>query len=818
MNAPSRPRFRRPTLGLQLLVAFTCAALLPLLLLGYAQLMSWQESEEAHADRETLLSSTSLAREIGGMLEARAEIVRTLAAELSATPELSRQALEALTDRFLRASPGFYVMEIADPSGMAIGGALHDAQGTRPVHGTSYADREYVKRIQSGADFAASSMLRSKLTGRPAIILAARVPGADGGLRAIVLAGVDLSLVELAVTRVTLAAPGLFSVISDASGSVVAADSSSALAVLDKTGERELFAPPTGPEPERRHGDFAGQARRGVVSRIQSNVVDWSALCSWPEELVQARARSVAHMTLAVVLGALILGLGLAIGLARLVGGPVAKLAGVVAAIGHGDLHVRLEPPDFWYGQELCELSSAIEETLFRLHALLRQIAQTALALSDVTHKLGAESTNLLRESQEQQRAVRHGSGAIVQMADSIAGVSSGTRDLSQVASETSASLSSLDLQIAQIAGSIKALTETIDAAGKEVDEMGEQVDATASTAAELATNVVGTTESVDTLAHSIEGVIVSAAQSEKLAQEAIVAAEAGRSAVDATIGASHQIQESFDRVQQVVEGLASRSEAIWNVVRMIDEVTRATQLLAINASIIASQAGEHGKSFAIVADRVKELAQETVSSTREIEKLIDSVQGDIQQAVQAVAYGQETVLAGKQRSDEAGRRLQLIIASSSEAERQVREIGGAMSVHSDGLRQVRLAISDVSGITRRLDVATSAQRQAQQGMTVAIERARKVGRQVEASTTAQKGSSHAMAAAVREITERLKGVAAASQSQHDERARIELSLGTFQGASHISVERAHQIDAVTATLRARLSELERQLKAFRFD
>jgi septation ring formation regulator EzrA len=92
------------------------------------------------------------------------------------------------------------------------------------------------------------------------------------------------------------------------------------------------------------------------------------------------------------------------------------------------------------------------------------------------------------------------------------------------------------------------------------------------------------------------------------------------------------------------------------------------------------------------------------------------------------------------------------------------------------------------------------------------------VGRQVEQSTAAQTAASHAIAEAVRAMTERLRAVASASQSQHSERARIEHSLGTFQGASHTGVERARQIDSVAATLRARLAELERQLKAFRFD
>jgi len=805
----------RPSLRVLLFALFTCAATLPALLLGAFQVQAWLESESARADRETLLASTSLAREVTRFLDARAEAVRALALELGADEDVSHTAVERATARFMRVFSGFYGIRVTDLEGTSLGASPVEQSAPRSV----YLERDYFRRIVAGADFAVSDMLRSKAYGRPAIILAAAVRDHQGRRIGVVVAGVDLTMVEHAIQRVVGAAPGLAGAVLDESGQLIASAGAAHWQPLDKLGELPLFRAPTAELPERRLGlDRDGQQYRGTSVRIASSLVNWSAFTRWPEALVKERGERALRQMGAFAMGGLGLSVLMALVLARAVAAPLGRLSALVEGIGRGELHRRPDPPRRWYPREFTRFAISISETLAWLDALLQEIGRTASAVSHATQRLRGDSTNLVRESQGQAHAVSHGSGAIVKLTDSIAHVSQSTRDLSRAAGETSASLTNLDGQILQIADHLQTLTHTIEHASSEVEQMGRQVSSTSESTSELAENVQRTATSVETLGTSIEHVATSAAESERLAKEAIVAAEAGRLAVEETIGATREIQESFSAVDAAVQGLAGRSEAIGQVVRVIDEVTRATELLSINASIIASQAGEHGRSFGIVAGRVKELALETGSSTRAITSLVESVQADIEQAVRAVQQGQQTVQKGEQRSSEAGRRLRLIIESSGEAEGQVRQIAQATRQQSSGLRNVRQALSEVNRATAQIESNTLGQRHAQQQMATAVEQVRRVGQEVRRSTELQTTESHAIADAVRSMTARLAAIANASATQSDDRARIQQSLGTFEGALRTGVARARQIDEVVSTLSARLEELERQLRLFRLE
>jgi methyl-accepting chemotaxis protein len=808
----------RVTLRTQLLLALGCMASLPVVLLGVVQAQSAAAAAADLADRETLLASTSLAREVGYLIEAQASVTRTFAGEVGASGRLDGDVRGWRAEQYLNTFPGLYGAMILDRDGRTTGGAVVEpGSAPKAAIGLFYGDRTWVKDVENGAAFSAE-LVRSRLSGRPAISFAAPVVDRTGKRLGLVALGIDLDPVQRALERVTEAAPGLATVILDSSGRVVAAAGSERLAPLENLAHVSLYETPGSAVARRLGKSETGELRRGTAVLVQTGVVHWWVTTTWPQAAVRQRALKALLTMFGFALGALGLGLGAAIFLARAIAQPVTRLSNLLASIGSGDLRVRTERAKGWYPRELVALISAIDGMLGQLHPLVAQLRRAVVAIAEVTVRLQQASARMVGDSHDQHQAVHRSSGAIVQIGDSISSVGNGVQSLSKTASEAIQSILSIDRQIDRIAGNLHTLGETIDGAAMEGSHMDQQVGAVAQSALQLSQNVERTSGSLKLLTESIQHVVTSAEQGEALAHDALAAAKAGRGAVDETIESIREIQARFGAVGEAVLRLARRSEAIGNVVLVIDEVTRATRVLAINASIISSDAGELGTGFSVVADRVRAMASETAASTSQITSLIASVQSDIRQAVKAVESGQETVRTGERRSTEAGSRLRAIIESTGEAGKTAQEIARASRDQAMRVDMVAAAVTAVQHATDRISSAADAQRQAQERVGLAIAKVRSVGDDVRTSTQAQQRDSRSMTAAVRAMTSRLQSIAESSEAQGLQRNRIQGALGIFEGAAQGSVEHARQLGAVMHTLSDRLDQLQKHLGAFRVE
>jgi twitching motility protein PilJ len=489
-----------------------------------------------------------------------------------------------------------------------------------------------------------------------------------------------------------------------------------------------------------------------------------------------------------------------------------------VEAIGLGDLRGRATRQGRLSPRELVHLEQSIAGMLAQLKAVIVQLGRTVIALRAVTEQLHDTSAQMIGDSRSQQEAVRKSSLAIVQMSDANAHVGTSLRGLWDTASSTTSAIVDLDRQIDRIAGSLRQLGTTIADAMQCVDQMQQQVIAIGANAGILSHRVGNTNTSLRGLAGSIEGVAGRAEHGRQLARNALSAAEAGREAVDETIIATHEIERRFLAIEEAVRSLASRSEAIGDVANVIEEVMRAIRLVGINASIIASAAGEQGKGFGVVVERVRSMAADTAHATDRITKLVGSVRSDISRVVEAMQHGQHIVEVGAKRSAEAGVRLQAIIESSSEAEQTTHQIAVAMQEHAREVRVVLTALGEVAHATEHIQAAVETQRETQRSMGEAIERVRTVGAEVRDSTRAQQTQSETMTSSVRSMTNRFKAIAESVEAQGQDRGRIEGSLAVFEGASRGSVERAKELGQVVDALSERLDRLERELGAFQVD
>ena len=181
--------------------------------------------------------------------------------------------------------------------------------------------------------------------------------------------------------------------------------------------------------------------------------------------------------------------------------------------------------------------------------------------------------------------------------------------------------------------------------------------------------------EEVSSEAVERRSVDTSAETTAKLSRDVVEKAEVGHTKVRQTIDGMEAIQQATATAERVIRGLGVRTHEIGGILDVIDDVADETNLLALNAAIIAAQAGEQGKAFSVVADEIKELADRVLASTKEIGELIRSVQEESENAIGAIEAGTRSVRDGVDLSVESGRTLEEITEASRESGMRIGEI-----------------------------------------------------------------------------------------------------------------------------------------------
>jgi methyl-accepting chemotaxis protein len=228
-----------------------------------------------------------------------------------------------------------------------------------------------------------------------------------------------------------------------------------------------------------------------------------------------------------------------------------------------------------------------------------------------------------------------------------------------------------------------------------------------------------------------------------------IVSQNAG-SAHTATLAAQSSAVEALEFVQDLIRGmdhirlqvqggerrlraLGDRSHEIGSIVETIGTISSRTDLLALNASIESVRAGEHGRGFAIVADEVRSLAEQTAQATREVAGLIQSVQFETQEAIDMMAEEHSQIEAEVKRVKSAGDALEQISRTTSDSATRVGEISQTAQ------RQLHLTQEVVIAMERISDVARTSRNHAE-GMKWTTKSLTKMARQLENSLSPLKG------------------------------------------------------------------------------
>jgi methyl-accepting chemotaxis protein len=275
--------------------------------------------------------------------------------------------------------------------------------------------------------------------------------------------------------------------------------------------------------------------------------------------------------------------------------------------------------------------------------------------------------------------------------------------DLAASFNEMRNNLQSLIQKVEISAEHVAASSEELTASSEQIREATEQI---ALTIEKVAVGSEKQTRSIDESASSVNelsiGVHHIAANAESVTHAAIQASEIaleGNQTIQTTVNQMNAINRTVDGLAQAVKGLGERSQEIGHIVEVITGIATQTNLLALNAAIEAARVGEHGSGFAVVANEVRKLAEQSKQSAEQIAQLIAAIQDETTQAVQLMEAGTQEVAEGIHAVHIAGESFERIQRSVNDVANQIQEVSAASQQMSASTEQVVHSINVISGI-----------------------------------------------------------------------------------------------------------------------
>lgn len=236
------------------------------------------------------------------------------------------------------------------------------------------------------------------------------------------------------------------------------------------------------------------------------------------------------------------------------------------------------------------------------------------------------------------------------------------------------------------LTGSAASMRSGSDQIHRRIDQQSQQTQQAAAAMQEMSASIAEVSRHTQSAAET--------------ARDAAETARNGGVIVKDVLGNMHSIATAVSDTSATVGLLGDDSRKISQIVTVIDEIARKTNLLALNAAIEAARAGDQGRGFAVVAGEVRRLAESTAQATGEIASMIQGIQDRTRTAIASMESGTETVQQGVITTTQAGEALEKIIGMAERVDRMIAQIAIAASQQAAAADQSSASLDSIHSLS----------------------------------------------------------------------------------------------------------------------